>query len=381
MLVVVALVLATGAVLHFLSGRRFEDTDDAQIDGNISSVGPRVTGTVKATHVVENQPVRVGDVLVELDPADLAVALAQAKAAVAQAKAQLEAEDPSVSITETSNTAAVATAASQIAGANAGVSAAEKDVEQLAARLVEAEGNARLAQLERDRGQSLWQGHAIPRADVDRRITTAETATADVQAARQSLAAARQKVLQQEAQLAGTRSRLTEIRKNGPRQVETRRAAVLSRLANLDLARAQLAQAELNLGYAQLRSPVAGVVAKKAVTVGDHVAPGQQLLAIAQNEELWVTANFRETQLERMRPGQAVELHVDALDQELTGKVESMGGTTGARMSVLPPENASGNYVKVVQRIPVRIRLDPGQPGLERLRPGMSVEPKVRVAP
>ncbi|HXE18693.1 MAG TPA: HlyD family secretion protein, partial [Castellaniella sp.] len=162
-------------------------------------------------------------------------------------------------------------------------------------------------------------------------------------------------------------------------QVETRKASVLYRQANLELARAQLSQAELNLGYAKVRTPIPGVVAKKAVNVGDHVAPGQQLVAVAQTDDLWVTANFRETQIERMKPGMSVRVHVDALGTAFSGKVESLGGATGSRLSVLPPENASGNYVKVVQRIPVRIRLDPGQAGLDRLRPGMSAEPKVRI--
>jgi len=152
------------------------------------------------------------------------------------------------------------------------------------------------------------------------------------------------------------------------------------RQANLELAKAQLAQAELNLGYAKVRAPIPGVVAKKAVNIGDHVTPGQQLVAVAQTDALWVTANFRETQIERMHPGMSVDLHVDALGTNMTGKVESIGGATGSRLSVLPPENASGNYVKVVQRIPVRIKLDT-QEGLDRLRPGMSVEPKVRVTP
>ena len=171
------------------------------------------------------------------------------------------------------------------------------------------------------------------------------------------------------------------MKKNAPREVETRRASVLYRQANLALAQAQLEQAELNLGYAKVRAPIVGVVAKKAVSVGDHVALGQQLLAIAGTDVLWVTANFRETQLERMQPDQPVDIHVDALGLDLTGKIESLGGTTGSRLSVLPPENASGNYVKVVQRIPVRIRIDPGQAGIDRLRPGMSVEPKVRIRP
>jgi membrane fusion protein (multidrug efflux system) len=378
---VVLLVLAAVGTGYYLHGRNFEDTDDAQIDGNITSLGPRVSGTVIATHVVENQTVAVGDVLLEIDPADLAVAVVQAKAAVAQAQAQLQAEDPSVSITETSNTAAVAGASSELASASAGLSGSQSDVDQLTARLAQAEGNARLAQIERKRGEDLWNAQAIPRADYDRRITTAETAAAEVQATRQALASARQKVAQLQAQLGATKSRLTEVKKNAPREVETRRASVLYRQANLELARAQLEQAELNLGYAKVRAPIVGVVAKKAVSVGDHVAPGQQLLAIAGTDVLWVTANFRETQLERMQPEQPVEIHVDALALDLTGKVESLGGTTGSRLSVLPPENASGNYVKVVQRIPVRIRIDPGQAGIDRLRPGMSVEPKVRIRP
>jgi membrane fusion protein (multidrug efflux system) len=373
--------VALGAFFYYLHQRHFEDTDDAQIDGNISNIGPRVMGTVTAVRIVENQTVRANDVLLEIDPTDLAVAVVQAKASVAQAQAQLQAEDPSVSITENSNTAAVAGASSELVSAAAGVTGAQKDVEQLTSRVTEAEGNARLAQIEKQRGDELWKAQAIPRADFDRRVTTAETAAAQLQAARHALAAARDRVSQQEAQLGATKSRLTEVKKNAPRQVETRRASVQYRQANLELAQAQLHEAELNLGYAQVRTPVDGVVAKKGVNVGDHVSPGQQLVAVSQTGTLWVTANFRETQIERMQPGMEVDLHVDALNTTMTGKVESIGGATGSRLSVLPPENASGNYVKVVQRIPVRMTIDPGQAGIDRLRPGMSVEPKVRVVP
>ena len=372
-------VLAVVIGLYWLYSRQFEDTDDAQIDANISNIGPRVAGTVTNVFVVENQTVKAGDPLLEIDPTDLNVALAQAKASVAQAEAQLQAEDPTVSITETSNTAAVAGASSELLSATAGLTAAQKDVDQLTARMASAEGTARLAQIERKRGEDLWKAQAIPRADFDRRVTAAETAEAEVQATKQALASARQRVSQQEAQLGATKSHLQEVRKNAPRQVETRKASVLYRQANLELARAQLSQAELNLGYAKVRTPIPGVVAKKAVNVGDHVAPGQQLVAVAQTDDLWVTANFRETQIERMKPGMSVRVHVDALGTAFSGKVESLGGATGSRLSVLPPENASGNYVKVVQRIPVRIRLDPGQAGLDRLRPGMSAEPKVRI--
>jgi membrane fusion protein (multidrug efflux system) len=336
---------------------------------------------VTAVYVVENQKVKAGDVLLEIDPTDLQVAVAQAKAAVAQAQAQLQAEDPTVSITETSNVALVAGASSELAQTMAGLSGARSDVDQLTARLAQAEGNARLAQIERKRGEELFAAHALPRADLDRRVTAAETAEAEVQATRQALASARQRVAAFQAQLGGTRSKLAEVRKNAPREVETRRASVLFRQANLELAKAQLAQAELNLSYAKVRAPLEGLIAKKAVNVGDHVAPGQLLIALVDTKRLWVTANFRETQLEKVRPGQPVEIHVDALDRDLSGKVESLGGATGSRLSVLPPENASGNYVKVVQRIPVRIEIDPGQPDVDRLRPGMSVEPKIRIAP
>jgi membrane fusion protein, multidrug efflux system len=376
----IGLVVLAGAIYAFYD-HHFEDTDDAQVDGNISNIGPRVTGTVTAVLVVENQEVKASDVLFEIDPTDLAVAVAQAKASVAQAQAQLEAEDPSVSMTQSSNTAALAGASSELLSASAGLTGAEKDVDQASARLAEARGNARLAEIERKRGEDLWKAQAVPRADLDRRITTSETAAAQVQAAEQALAAAKERVSQQKAQLGATKSRLTEVKQNAPRQIETRRASVEYRQANLELAKAQLQQAELNLGYAKVRAPIAGVVAKKAVNIGDHVTPGEQLIAIAQTDGLWVTANFRETQIERMKIGMQVKVRVDALGATLNGQVESMGGATGSRLSVLPPENASGNYVKVVQRIPVRIKLDPGQPGLERLRPGMSVEPKVRVLP
>ena len=372
-------LVAIAAGAYWLYARQFEETDDAAIDANISNIGPRVTGTVTNVYVLENQTVKAGEPLLEIDPTDLNVAVAQAKAAVAQAEAQLQAEDPTVSITETSNTAAVAGASSEMLSATASLTAAQKDVEQLTARMASAEGTARLAQIERRRGEELWKAQAIPRADLDRRVTAAETAQAEEQAAKQALASARERVAQQQAQLGASKSRLQEVRKNAPRQVETRKASVLYRQANLDLARAQLSQAELNLSYAKVRTPVAGVVAKKAVNIGDHVAPGQQLFAIAQTDNLWVTANYRETQIERMQPGMPVDIHVDALDTNFSGKIESLGGATGSRLSVLPPENASGNYVKVVQRIPIRIRLDPGQAGLDRLRPGMSAEPKVRV--
>lgn len=374
-----ALVILVGGG-YWLWSRQFETTDNAQIDANISNVGARVGGTVVRVPIIENQHLRANDVLAEIDPTDLRVALAQAKAQVAQARAQLEAEDPSVAITETTNATNLTNAAANITSASAAPTGAEHDAETAAARLDEARANRRTAELELKRGKELVAHDAIPRADFDRRESAAMAAAAVVTGAQKQVQSARAHVAEQQALMSGIRSRLAEVKKNSPRQVEARQAVLESRQANLALAEAQAKQAELNLGYATVRTPVAGIVARKSVNVGDTVAAGQPLAAIAQTDDVWVTANYRETQLKRMRPGQRAKVHVDALDEDFTGTVESLGGATGARVSVFPPENATGNYVKVVQRIPVRIHLDAGQPDMDRLRPGMSVEPKVRVS-
>ena len=364
-LALLAAVLAIGGFFWWLHSRNFEDTDDAQVDGNISAVSARVPGTVTAVHAQDNQLVKAGDLLVELDTADLEVAAAQAHAAVAQAEAGFAAENPNVAITQTSNRASLTSAQDEIDNARADLSAAQRDLEQ-------AEAQNKFAQAQRERAEQLVQAKTISPADYDQRVAQADVAKAAVEAARQ-------RVAQRRARLATAESRFTETQVNAPRQLVAREAGVQVRRANLELARAQLRQAELSLSYAKIVAPAAGVLGKKAVNVGDRVQPGQQLFALTQTGELWVTANFRETQIEKMRPGQKAELHVDALDRDYTGSVESFAGATGSRFSLLPPENAAGNYVKVVQRIPVRLRLDPGQPDAERLRPGMSVEPRVRV--
>jgi membrane fusion protein (multidrug efflux system) len=371
--------VAVGGVAYGLDARRFEETDDAQVDGDISNLAPRIAGTVKAVHVVENQAVRKGELLAELDPADMEAAAAEARAAVAAAEAELEAADPTVSITATSNRAAVASSASDLASARAAAAEARKTVAQIAAQLAQAEANDRTAQLERQRAEKLFAGRAVSQAEVDQRVNAALAAAANVESIRHALEAARDRIGIQEARVATTESRAAEVRANGPRELETRRAGVAGRRAAVDLARARLVQAELNLAYTKITAPADGIVGKKAVTVGDRVGPGQPIMAISQVGDLWVTANFRETQLRRLRPGQPADLYIDGLATTLRGHVESIGGATGSRYSVLPPENASGNYVKVVQRVPVRLRLDAGQPGLDRLRPGLSVEPKVTV--
>ena len=358
-------VVAVAALLWWLHARKFEDTDDAQVDGYITAVSSRVAGNVLKVLVQDNQPVKEGDVLVELDTADLEVALAQAKANVAQAEAAVAAEQPNVSITATSNKTTVQAAEDEVANAEADLEAARRDLDQAIA-------SNRFAQQQKERAAQLVASNTIPQAEYDQRVSAADVAQAGV-------AAARKHVDQRQARLQTAQARQVEAKANAPRQLVAREAGLSVRQANLDLARAQLKQAQLNLGYARVVAPVAGVIGKRSVNVGDRVQPGQQLMSLTQTGELWVTANFRETQIERMRAGQPAEVHVDAIDRDYQGTVESFAGATGSRYSLLPPENATGNYVKVVQRIPVRIRINPGQPEMERLRPGMSAEPKVRV--
>ncbi len=358
-------LVAIAALLWWLHARKFEDTDDAQVDGYITAVSSRVPGTVFRVLVEDNEAVKQGDVLVELDAADLEVAVVQARAAVAQAQAAFAAEQPSISITATSNRATVQSTEDEVANTEADLEAARRDLDQALA-------SNRFAQQQKERASQLLASKTVPQAEFDQRASAADVAQAAV-------AAARKRVDQRQARLQTAQARLVEARANAPRQLVAREAGVSVRQANLELAQAQLHQAQLNLGYAKVVAPVAGIAGKRSVNVGDRVQPGQQLMSLTQNGELWVTANFRETQIERMRQGQHASVHVDAIDRDYEGIVESFAGATGSRYSLLPPENASGNYVKVVQRIPVRIKLEQGQPEMERLRPGMSAEPKVRV--
>ncbi|MGZ6125972.1 MAG: HlyD family secretion protein [Myxococcales bacterium] len=358
-------IIGVAALIWWLHARKFEDTDDAQIDGYITAVSSRVTGTVVRVLVEDNQLVKQGDPLVELDTADLEVALAQARAAVAQAQAAFAAEQPNVSMTASSNRATLQSSEDEVANAQADLEAARRDLDQALA-------SNRFAQQQKERAAQLLASKTVPQAELDQRVSAADVAQAAV-------ASARQRVEQRQARLQTAQARLVEARANAPRQLVAREAGLSVRQANLELAQAQLHQAQLNLGYAKVVAPVAGIVGKRSINIGDRVQPGQQLMSLTQTGELWVTANFRETQIERMRLGQRATVHVDAIDRDYQGSVESFAGATGSRYSLLPPENASGNYVKVVQRIPVRIRLDSGQPEVERLRPGMSAEPKVRV--
>jgi membrane fusion protein (multidrug efflux system) len=372
--VVAALV---GGLIFYLHTLTYEDTDDAEVDGDISAVSPRISGTVTAVHVVDNQVVRAGDPIADLDPRDYDVAVSQARAGLEQAEAQLTAEKPNVPITAVSNRTTIATSSEDVATARAELATAERDLAQSQARIIQAEANARYAQVESQRSAYLASVGAVAPSELDQRASTADATAAAMLAQREAAEAAQKRIEEQRAKLASAEQRLDEARKNAPQQLEAREAGVKLREAAIVAARAQLEQAALNRSYAQIVAPVDGIVGSKSVDVGDRVQPGQTLAGITQTSRLWITANFRETQLRKMHAGQPVRIHVDALDRDFTGQVESMPGATGSRYSLLPPENATGNYVKVVQRLPVRISLDPGQDGFDRLRPGMSVEPTV----
>ena len=376
---VIALGVATAGISYYLHSRHYEETDDAQVDADITAISPRITGTVIRVNFADNQKIAAGDVIAEIDPADYEVAVAQAKANLAQMEALLRVEMPTVSMTETTNATSLATSSSDVGTSQADIAQAQAQQRQADANLTQSQANDKLATTELERTKKLVASGTISSAELDTRVAQADVTRAATLAAQQAQAAAREHVNQTRAKLGASTSRVSEVKNNGPRQLEAQKASVDVRQANVDLAQAQLHQAELNLGYTKIIAPVAGVIGKKSVNVGDRVQPGQQLMALTHTNGVWVTANFRETQLRTIRAGQPVEIHVDALDAVLQGHVETIAGATGARYSLLPPENATGNYVKVVQRVPVRIAFEPNQPGVDQLRPGLSVVPEIKV--
>jgi len=357
----------------------YESTDDAQIEGHLNGISSRISGTVTAVHFENNQKIEAGEVLVELDPRDYRVSLEQAKASMGLAASQLTAERPNVPIIQTSNESVVATSEANISQVEAVVAQAERDYDSAIADLRQAEANNTRAQTDEVRYRGLMEKEEISRTLYDQKLADAKADEAAVASKRASSEAARRVIAQRQASLLAARTQLSEAVQNNPRQLQLREATVQMRQANIAVFKSQVDQAELNLSYTRIIAPVGGIAGRKSVEVGEQVRPGQQLLAISQTDEVWVTANFKETQLKRMRPGQTVSVSVDALDRKFEGLIESMPGATGAVYSVLPPENATGNYVKVVQRLPVRIRLKRDQAGLDLLHPGMSVEPVVRV--
>jgi len=374
---IVGCVILVGAASFWLYSRTYETTDDAQVDGHLNGITARIDGDVKAVHVEENQSVQAGDVLVELDPRDYEVAVEQARAQLLKAQAGERAENPNLPITQSTSQTSVSTTKSEVANAEAAVAAAERDQLAAQSRVLEVQANNGKAQADVARYKALVDKNEVARAEYDQVVGTANAFAASVDSAKASADAAQKVVEQRRAQLDQARSMMESARVNAPNQVAISKANLQSKQADVQAMKAQLDRAQLDLNYCRIVAPVAGVISKRTVEVGEHVSKGARLVTLAALGDLWVTANFKESQLKQMHAGQSVRIFVDAFDENFDGSVEAMPGSTGSVISLLPPENATGNYVKVVQRLPVRIRFKPGQQGLDRLRPGMSVVPKV----
>ena len=387
---ILILVVAAGAAWFYLTAGR-ESTDDAQLDARVSQIASRVGGTIARVGVEDNQRVEAGTVLVELDPRDYQVAVDKARAELADAEAAALAAQSAVPITSTTAVSNVSSARGGIAQSQGAVAGAERELEGARARLTtmqarvrEADANANKAARDVERLRGLVAKDEVSQQQFESTVAAAEAQKAAAESARSQVAEADAGIRVAESRLAqahaGEQQAHAELStaQTGPSQVTATKARAQSAAARVQQARANLAQAELNLQYTTLKAPARGIIAKRGLNVGQVVQAGQPLLAVVQTDDVWVTANFKETQLKDVRPGQRATIEVDAVGgQALKGKVDSIAGATGARFSLLPPENATGNFVKVVQRIPVKIVLEPGQDPERRLRPGMSVTPTV----
>jgi membrane fusion protein, multidrug efflux system len=388
--VIALLPLLVGGYFLWRYLESYESTDDAQVDGHIHAISARISGYLSEVLVDDEQIVKAGDPLVVIDTQDYAVAVARSAADVAEAKATHLGSRTNVPVTSTTTTSTLDSAQSGLADNQAALVAAQRQFEAAEARLkaaeaqvTEAEANYKRAADDEARYKLLVDKDEIPRQTYD---TAAQTAAANnatlasriasVSDARQTVAAAQAAVQQAQARIkqaeASVRTAMT-----WPEQVAISQSQAEAAQARVAQQRAALAQAKLNLSYTTIFAPASGVIGKKTAEVGQNVTPGQQLMALVGLDDVWVIANFKETQLRRMQPGQRVRFSVDAYTRVYHGRVTGIGGATGSRFSLLPPENATGNYVKVVQRIPVRIDLEPGENKDHRLRPGMSVDPKV----
>jgi membrane fusion protein, multidrug efflux system len=354
----------------------YEDTDDAQIDGHLNSISARVSGHVLKLLVEDNQYVPMGTPLIEIDPKDYQVALDRAKADYADAVATADAARVNVPITSVNTTSQTSSAQADVENATAGIAAARQQYSAAKAQLAEAEANNVKAQNDLVRYKQLVDKEEISQQQYDQALAAANAGSAAVDAARASASAADNQVRQAQSRLALAQANVRAAA-TGPQQVATIRSRAQSAEAQADTKKAALAQAQLNLGYTVIVAPVNGVVTNRTVEVGQNVSIGQELMKVINLDDIWVTANFKETQLKHMQVGQRATIRVDTNGKDYNGHVQSIAGASGAITSLLPPENATGNYVKVVQRIPVKITFDPGETKEHVLRPGMSVEPKV----
>ena len=380
--IAVVAIIAIVAIFFYWRSTYTEDTDDAQVDGNLYQVSSRVAGQVVNVDVEEQQRVNKGDPIAEVDPKDFEVAVEQAQANLANAQAEYEQARVNVPITSVTTHTEVLTSGSDVQSNEAAVSQAEAQVQAANERIQQTKANAQKAQIDVDRYTPLVKNDVISKQQFDQAVATATADQAAFNEAQRNANAAQQQVQVARARLSTALSQQAQSRQNAPKQVAVQRAREAAALAAVQQAQARLDQAKLNLGYTKITAPITGIVSRKTVVVGANLSVGQSLLTIVPLTDLWVTANFKETQLKEMHKDQKVDISVDALGgKKFSGTVTQIGGATGSSLSLFPPENATGNYVKVVQRIPVRINFDNLQqedPNHE-LRIGMSVVPKVRV--
>jgi len=385
-------VLAVGSFYAWKYFSAYESTDDAEIDGNINAISARISGYVVYVPVDDERYVKAGEVLARIDPKDYAVALAQAEADLAAAEASLQGSRTDVPVTSTTTSSLLTSARSGKADTVAGLDGALRQLSAAKARLVTAQANVREAEANHKkvaddvvRYKLLVDKDEIASQIYDTAVNTANSASATVDARRAAVAEAEDNIRVAQSAVNQANARIAvadasiEAALTAPQQVAISQARAKTSEAQVRQKRAAVDQARLNLSYCTIVAPVSGIIQKKSVEAGSNVSPGQELMAVVPLDNIWVTADFKEAQLRHMTAGQRVTFSVDAYGHEYKGRVTGIGGASGSLLSLLPPENATGNFVKVVQRLPVRIDIDPSQNEDHRLRPGMSVEPKVYV--
>jgi membrane fusion protein (multidrug efflux system) len=379
-IVVVVLVLIVVAVGLWWRSTFTEDTDDAQVNGHLIQVSSRINGHVLKVDVEENQVVKAGDVIAELDPRDFQIAVENAQAVLASAQANAAAANVNVPLTSINAGSTLRSADADVSGANSGVGQAEQQLEAAHAKVTQELANLTKAEADLARYKPLVEKDVISKQQFDAAVAARDGAKASLANAQASERAANDgvRVAQDREQQAQAQQKSAQT---GPQQVAVQSARAKAAQAQVEQAKAQLDQANLNLSYTKIVAPAAGIVTRKSIEIDQNLATGQNILTLVSLEDLWVTANFKETQLKHMSAGQEVEIDADATGKTYHGKVTQIGGATGSVLSLFPPENATGNYVKVVQRVPVRIDFTDlkDEDAQHALRPGLSVEPKVKV--
>jgi membrane fusion protein (multidrug efflux system) len=375
-----AVVVVIGGVAAWIYFSSYESTDDAQVDGHLHPVSARISGTILRVNpdVEDSHYIEAGTVLAEIDPADYQADRDRAQADFERLQASSVAAEKDIAVTSSGSNGRLDLANASVSEAEDSVATEKASLQAAQARLAQAQANFKRAEDDRQRYERLLAKREISQSEYDRVETEAATNGEGVTASKADIIAAQQRIAQAQSRLAERKADLLSAG-SAPQQIASTRAKATAAVSEAARARAQLTTSQLNLSYTRIIAPVSGIVGRKTVEAGQRVQPGQQLLTIIPVDDLWITANFKETQLQKMKPGQAVTIRADASGHDYHGHIDSLGGATGSKFSLLPAENATGNYVKVVQRVPVRIVLEQGENADHRLRPGMSVEPQVKL--